>query len=94
MPDVIVNKNGVFIDTHVRYRTISDNLSKQEYKFLLTTTLKISERDIIYSFCKMYALDKKVDQLLPLSAKNGLMNIVYDSGTFIRNQNIKGCDYD
>ena len=50
--------------------------------------------DIIYSFCKMYALDKKVDQLLPLSAKNGLMNIVYDSGTFIRNQNIKGCDYD
>ena len=94
MPDVIVNKNGVFIDTHVRYRTISDNLSKQEYKFLLTTTLSISERDIIYSFCKMYALDKKVDQLLPLSAKNGLMNIVYDSGTFIRNQNIKGCDYD
>lgn len=94
MPDVIVNKNGVFIDTHVRYRTMSDNLSKQEYKFLLTTTLTISERDIIYSFCKMYALDKKVDQLLPLSAKNGLMNIVYDSGTFIRNQNIKGCDYD
>ncbi len=94
MSDVIVNKNGVFIDTHVRYRTISDNLSKQEYKFLLTTTLTISERDIIYSFCKMYALDKKVDQLLPLSAKNGLMNIVYDSGTFIRNQNIKGCDYD
>ncbi len=94
MPDVIVNKNGVFIDTHVRYRTISDNLSKQEYKFLLTTTLTISERDIIYSFCKMYALDKKVDQLLPLSAKNGLINIVYDSGTFIRNQNIKGCDYD
>lgn len=94
MPDVIVNKNGVFIDTHVRYRTISDNLSKQEYKFLLTTTLTISERDIIYSFCKMYALDKKVDQLLPLSAKNGLMNIVYDSGTFIRNQNITGCDYD
>ena len=42
MPDVIVNKNGVFIDTHVRYRTISDNLSKQEYKFLLTTTLTIS----------------------------------------------------
>ena len=42
----------------------------------------------------MYALDKKVDQLLPLSAKNGLMNIVYDSGTFIRNQNIKGCDND
>ena len=94
MSDVIVNKNGVFIDTHVRYRTISDNLSKQEYKFLLTTTLTISERDIIYSFCKMYALDTKVDQLLPLSAKNGLMNIVYDSGTFIRNQNIKGCDYD
>lgn len=94
MPDVIVNKNGVFIDTHVRYRTISDNLSKQEYKFLLTTTLTISERDIIYSFCKIYALDKKVDQLLPLSAKNGLMNIVYDSGTFIRNQNIMGCDYD
>ena len=94
MPDVIVNKKGVFIDTDVRYRTISDNLSKQEYKFLLTTTLTISERDIIYSFCKMYALDKKVDQLLPLSAKNGLMNIVYDSGTFIRNQNIKGCDYD
>ena len=94
MPDVIVNKNGVFIDTHVRYRTISDNLSKQEYKFLLTTTLTISERDIIYSFCKMYALDKKVDQLLPLSAKNGLINIVYDSGTFIRNQNIKGCDND
>lgn len=91
---MIVNKNGVFIDTHVRYRTISDNLSKQEYKFLLTTTLTISERDIIYSFCKMYALDKKVDQLLPLSAKNGLINIVYDSGTFIRNQNIKGCDYD
>ena len=91
---MIVNKNGVFIDTHVRYRTISDNLSKQEYKFLLTTTLTISERDIIYSFCKMYALDKKVDQLLPLSAKNGLMNIVYDSGTFIRYQNIKGCDYD
>ena len=91
---MIVNKNGVFIDTHVRYRTISDNLSKQEYKFLLTTTLTISERDIIYSFCKMYALDKKVDQLLPLSAKNGLMNIVYESGTFIRNQNIKGCDYD
>ena len=91
---MIVNKNGVFIDSHVRYRTISDNLSKQEYKFLLTTTLTISERDIIYSFCKMYALDKKVDQLLPLSAKNGLMNIVYDSGTFIRNQNIKGCDYD
>lgn len=91
---MIVNKNGVFIDTHVRYRTMSDNLSKQEYKFLLTTTLTISERDIIYSFCKMYALDKKVDQLLPLSAKNGLMNIVYDSGTFIRNQNIKGCDYD
>lgn len=61
---------------------------------------KLSEKawwdcgDIIYSFCKMYALDKKVDQLLPLSAKNGLMNIVYDSGTFIRNQNIKGCDYD
>ena len=94
MPDVIVNKNGVFIDTHVRYRTISDNLSKQEYKFLLTTTLTISERDIIYSFCKMYDLDQKADQLLPLSAKNGLMNIVYDSGTFIRNQNIKGCDYD
>lgn len=43
MPDVIVNKNGVFIDTHVRYRTISDNLSKQEYKFLLTTTLTISD---------------------------------------------------
>jgi len=42
VPDVIVNKNGVFIDTHVRYRTISDNLSKQEYKFLLTTTLTIS----------------------------------------------------
>ena len=40
---MIVNKNGVFIDTHVRYRTISDNLSKQEYKFLLTTTLTISE---------------------------------------------------
>ena len=39
---MIVNKNGVFIDTHVRYRTISDNLSKQEYKFLLTTTLTIS----------------------------------------------------
>lgn len=55
---------------------------------------KYSSRNIIYSFCKMYALDKKVDQLLPLSAKNGLMNIVYDSGTFIRNQNIKGCDYD
>ena len=47
VPDVIVNKNGVFIDTHVRYRTISDNLSKQEYKFLLTTTLTISEFDII-----------------------------------------------
>ena len=46
MPDVIVNKNGVFIDTHVRYRTISDNLSKQEYKFLLTTTLTISGIDI------------------------------------------------
>ena len=45
MPDVIVNKNGVFIDTHVRYRTISDNLSKQEYKFLLTTTLTISGWD-------------------------------------------------
>ena len=43
VPDVIVNKNGVFIDTHVRYRTISDNLSKQEYKFLLTTTLTISD---------------------------------------------------
>lgn len=40
---MIVNKNGVFIDTHVRYRTISDNLSKQEYKFLLTTTLTISD---------------------------------------------------
>ena len=47
MPDVIVNKNGVFIDTHVRYRTISDNLSKQEYKFLLTTTLTISASTII-----------------------------------------------
>jgi len=46
VPDVIVNKNGVFIDTHVRYRTISDNLSKQEYKFLLTTTLTISGIDI------------------------------------------------
>ena len=46
MPDVIVNKNGVFIDTHVRYRTISDNLSKQEYKFLLTTTLTISATSI------------------------------------------------
>lgn len=45
MPDVIVNKNGVFIDTHVRYRTISDNLSKQEYKFLLTTTLTISDTE-------------------------------------------------
>ena len=56
--------------------------------------LEERKRDIIYSFCKMYALDKMVDQLLPLSAKNGLMNIVYDSGTFIRNQNIKGCDYD
>lgn len=56
--------------------------------------LEERKRDIIYSFCKMYALDKKVDQLLPLSDKNGLMNIVYDSGTFIRNQNIKGCDYD
>ena len=43
---MIVNKNGVFIDTHVRYRTISDNLSKQEYKFLLTTTLTISEKKI------------------------------------------------
>ena len=42
---MIVNKNGVFIDTHVRYRTISDNLSKQEYKFLLTTTLTISAAD-------------------------------------------------
>ena len=30
MPDVIVNKNGVFIDTHVRYRTISDNLEEQK----------------------------------------------------------------
>lgn len=47
MPDVIVNKNGVFIDTHVRYRTISDNLSKQEYKFLLTTTLTISAPDFL-----------------------------------------------
>ena len=46
MPDVIVNKNGVFIDTHVRYRTISDNLSKQEYKFLLTTTLTISAKEL------------------------------------------------
>ena len=45
MPEVIVNKNGLFIDTHVRYRTISDNLSKQEYKFLLTTTLTISAVD-------------------------------------------------
>ena len=43
---MIVNKNGVFIDTHVRYRTISDNLSKQEYKFLLTTTLTISAMTI------------------------------------------------
>ena len=66
----------------------------------LFSSEKLSEKawwdcgDIIYSFGKMYALDKKVDQLLPLSAKNGLMNIVYDSGTFIRNQNIKGCDYD
>ena len=60
MPDVIVNKNGVFIDTHVRYRTISDNLSKQEYKFLLTTTLTISEKGYyIFIFVKMYALDKK-----------------------------------
>ena len=49
MPDVIVNKNGVFIDTHVRYRTISDNLSKQEYKFLLTTTLTISAYVIKYA---------------------------------------------
>ena len=47
MPDVIVNKNGVFIDTHVRYRTISDNLSKQEYKFLLTTTLTISAKELL-----------------------------------------------
>ena len=46
MPDVIVNKNGVFIDTHVRYRTISDNLSQQEYKFLLTTTLTISAKEL------------------------------------------------
>lgn len=46
MPDVIVNKNGVFIDTHARYRTISDNLSKQEYKFLLTTTLTISAKEL------------------------------------------------
>ena len=66
----------------------------------LFSSEKLSEKawwdcgDFIYSFCKMFALDKKVDQLLPLSAKNGLMNIVYDSGTFIRNQNIKGCDYD
>lgn len=44
---MIVNKNGVFIDTHVRYRTISDNLSKQEYKFLLTTTLTISDTHLL-----------------------------------------------
>ena len=30
----------------IRYRTISDNLSKQEYKFLLTTTLTISENEV------------------------------------------------
>ena len=57
MPDVIVNKNGVFIDTHVRYRTISDNLSKQEYKFLLTTTLTISV-DPIYPK-ELFALQER-----------------------------------
>ena len=30
VPDVIANKCGWFIDTHVRYRTISDNLEEQK----------------------------------------------------------------
>lgn len=71
MPDVIVNKNGVFIDTHVRYRTISDNLSKQEYKFLLTTTLTISDIEtnkvkvsltLLVSICN--AMNVTVDYIL------------------------------
>lgn len=63
MPDVIVNKNGVFIDTHVRYRTISDNLSKQEYKFLLTTTLTISDS-------KEYLLEQIKKTTKPLCISN------------------------
>ncbi len=51
---MIVNKNGVFIDTHVRYRTISDNLSKQEYKFLLTTTLTISGTEKLPNWIREY----------------------------------------
>ena len=94
MPDVIANKLDHLLILTSGTEQYLITCTNKKYKFLLTTTLTISERDIIYSFCKMYALDKKVDQLLPLSAKNGLMNIVYDSGTFIRNQNIKGCDYD
>ena len=58
MPDVIVNKNGVFIDTHVRYRTISDNLSKQEYKFLLTTTLTISGIKKLDMFIRHFTIDE------------------------------------
>ena len=54
----------------------------------LFSSEKLSEKawwdcgDIIYSFCKMYALDKKVDQLLPLSAKNGLIVITPDFDNF------------
>ena len=69
---MIVNKNGVFIDTHVRYRTISDNLSKQEYKFLLTTTLTISEPAIYHSIQDNYGkLEFVMEQLYFVLTKCG-----------------------
>ena len=84
MPDVIVNKNGVFIDTHVRYRTISDNLSKQEYKFLLTTTLTISvmieqqQKLVLSPYMEIYELVIPKDNLLRQIKELVDFNFIYD----------------
>ena len=81
---MIVNKNGVFIDTHVRYRTISDNLSKQEYKFLLTTTLTISvmieqqQKLVLSPYMEIYELVIPKDNLLRQIKELVDFNFIYD----------------
>lgn len=44
VPDVIANKCRSFIDTHVRYRTISDNLHEQKI-YIFTDNYLDNQRD-------------------------------------------------
>ena len=69
VPDVIANKCRSFIDIHVRYRTISDNLHEQKYKFLLTTILTVSDIEKILSESSDTAVQEIDSRLLELQKK-------------------------